>query len=135
MIQHNIVWATLFSRIGGDGKAWRIVRFKVRRLLYDEIARLSEFPNYKGTRILGYCLNILGMERGSDKKKNENYALAKAVQSWAKKHFFTMWQKNSDVAESTLIGGLSFDQQNKKLIRTWAKGLSREAPQSILDLE
>jgi len=136
-IHHNIVWSKTFDSIGSDGKAWKIVRFKVRRLLYDEIAKLTKMPNYKGSRILGYCLNVLGMETGLSKQNygRESYALAKAVHSWTRKHYLSMRQENPDVAESVLIGRISFDEAGSRLVTTYFKGLNREAPKSYLDLE
>lgn len=136
-IHHNIVWSTVFARIGNDGAAWKIVRFKVRRLLYDEITRLAEMPNYKGSRILGFCLNVLGMKTGPNKRNygRDAYALARAVHSWARKNYLSMLQENPDVAESVLIGSISFDEAGRRLVKTYFKGLNREAPKSYLDLD
>jgi len=58
-IQHNAVWADIFGF--DDGKATKIIALKVRRLLYDEIKRMDTFGNFKGARILGYCLHVLGL--------------------------------------------------------------------------
>ena len=136
-IHHNVVWSTIFTRINGNGAAWKIVQFKVRRLLYDEIARLAEFPNYKGSRILGFCLNVLGMKTGSNKENygKDAYALAKAVHSWTRKHYLSMREKNADVAESVLIGSVSFDEAGGRLVKTYLKGLNRESPKTYLELE
>jgi hypothetical protein len=137
MIHHNIVWSTFFGIGGNSESAWKTVRFKVRRLLYDEIAHLTEFPNYKGSRILGYCLNVLGTNTGTSKQNygRDAYALAKAVHSWTKKNYLSMRQENPDVAESALIGSLSFDEVGSRLVKTYFKGLRREAPKSYLELE
>lgn len=136
-IHHNIVWSTIFSGTSGDGAAWKIVRFKVRRLLYDEIVELSKMPNYKGSRILGFCLNVLGMRTGPSKENygRDAYALAKAVHSWTRKHYLSMRMKNPDVAASVLIGSISFDEAGSRLVKTYFKGLKQEAPKSYLDLE
>ncbi|MBI3371056.1 MAG: hypothetical protein HY017_04750 [Betaproteobacteria bacterium] len=136
-IHHNIVWSTIFSRIGSDGAAWKIVRLKVRRLLYDEIAKLTEFPNFKGSRILGFCLNVLGMNTGRNKQNygTDAYALAKAIHSWTRKHYLSIRQENPDVARSVLIGSLSFDEASNRLVKTYFKGLNREAPRTYLELD
>lgn len=136
-IHYVCVWSTIFGRTGSDGAAWKIVRFKVRRLLYDEIARLTEMPNYKGSRILGFCLNVLGMKMGTNKQHygTETYALAKAVHSWTRKHYLSIRQQNPDVAESVLIGSVSFDETGGRLVKTYIKGLNREAPKTYLELE
>jgi hypothetical protein len=115
-IHYNTVWSTFFDRINDDAKAWKIVCFKVRRLLYDEIVQLSEMPNYKGSRILGFCLNVLGMKTGPNKQNygRESYALAKTVHSWTKKNYLSMRDENPDVAESVLIGRVSFDKAGSR---------------------
>jgi len=135
-IYYGIVWSQTFKGFS-DGPAWKIVRSKVSRLLYDEIVKLTDMPNYKGSRILGYCLNVLGMKTGPSKQNygRDAYALAKAVQSWTRKHYLPMRQKNLDVAESVLIGRLSFDEAGSRLVITYFKGLSQEAPKSYLELE
>jgi hypothetical protein len=136
MVHHNIVWDAFSNVFSGDGAAWKIVRFKLRRMLYDEILRLNKFPNYKGARILGYCLNVLGVNTGASKQMygRDTYALAKAVQSWAKKNYLSMRQKNQDVAEAVLIGRLSFDGTSNRLVITCLKGLNQEAPKIYLEL-
>ena len=135
-IHHNIVWSSFFGIVSTRGAAWKIVQFKVRRLLYDEIAKLSDFPNYKGSRILGFCLNVLGVTTGSGRQQygRDSYALATAVQAWARKGYLAMRLKNSDVADSVLIGRLSFDERGNRLVITYIKGLSREAPKRYLEL-
>src|SRR6185312_13069385 len=42
-IQHNLVWGELFNFNYLDGAAGRVVKFKVRRLLYNEIADMKRF--------------------------------------------------------------------------------------------
>ncbi len=136
-IHYNIVWSTVFKGFDGDGTAWKIVRFKVRRLLYNEIMELTKMPNYKGSRILGFCLNVLGVKTGPSKQNygRDAYALARAVHSWTRKNYLSMRRENPDVADSVLIGDISFDETSSRLVKTYFKGLNREAPKSYLDLE
>lgn len=58
-IHHNATWGEFFG-ITTNGKAWKIVQFKLRRLLYDEVAEMTTMPNYKGARILGLLMNVMG---------------------------------------------------------------------------
>lgn len=133
-IHHNLVWSNFFDC--NNGTSWKIVRFKVRRLLYDEIAKLSRFPNYKGAKILGYCLNVLGLGNIFNKKTmHDSYALTKATESWATKNYLKLRKQNSDVADSVLIGSISYDEKRKRLVKTYIKGLSKTAPQEYLDLK
>ncbi|MBI5636605.1 MAG: hypothetical protein HZA03_01405 [Nitrospinae bacterium] len=71
-IQHNAVWGKFFG-LSGNGKSWKIVKFKLRRLLYDEILRMGGFPNYKSFRILGFCLNVMGLKTGKRSEINRDY--------------------------------------------------------------
>src|SRR5207247_1257392 len=41
-IHHNAVWGEFFG-FTAEGNAWKIIQFKLSRLLYDEILRLDEF--------------------------------------------------------------------------------------------
>jgi hypothetical protein len=56
------------------GKA---VLFKLSRLLFDEIRELETLAHYKSARILGLCLNVMGLKIG-DKKGygSEEFPLA-----------------------------------------------------------
>lgn len=137
LIHHNIVWSAFFGIGDLGGEASKIVRFKVRRLLYDEIAQLAELPNYKGAGVLGFCLQVLGLKTDLNKNQyqREVYALAKATHSWTRKNYLHMRQKYPDVAESALIGSLSFDKDNNRLVKTYRKGLNQEAPKDYLYLD
>lgn len=135
-IHYNAVWGELFN-LRGNGKSWRIVHFKLRRLLYNEVDRLTEFPNYKGSRILGLLLNVMGMTTSTERDGygREYRPLAKAVHAWTKRRYLKLREDNPDVADSCLIGGISFDEPGKRLVKTYFKGLSKEVPREYLDLE
>lgn len=52
-VQHNSLWGELFNFNRLNGPAAKVVKFKVRRLIYDEVASMKSFPNFKGAQILG----------------------------------------------------------------------------------
>lgn len=133
-IHHNAVWGQFFG-LSGEGKAWGIIQFKLRRLLYDEILRLEEFPNYKSSRILGFCLNVMGLKIGEKKGYGSGYyPLHKVVLAWTRDNYLRLKSIQPEVAESCLIGSISFDEQGNRLVKTYAKGLSLEAPKEYLEL-
>ena len=78
-IQHNSVWGKLFNFNHPDGPAGKVVKFKVRRLLYDEIADMRRFPNFKGAKILGFCLNVIGLTVRQGNYDKDSRALQKAL--------------------------------------------------------
>lgn len=134
-VQHNSVWTRFFG-IGTSGIAWRIVQVKLRRLLYDEIRDLESMPNFKAARILGICLNVMGLHEDRVKGYGRSFfPLKKAVLAWTKRNYLRLREVNEDVANSCLIGSISFDPEERKLVKTFFKGLSSEAPIQTLSLQ
>jgi hypothetical protein len=90
-VQHNAVWSYFFN--SGEDRAWKAVRFKLRRLLYDEVRRMEQYPNYKSAKILGICLNVLGLTLPEQKRalREDEYALKKAILGWTKKRLKSIW--------------------------------------------
>lgn len=135
-IQHNAVWGDLFHLNHLDGRAGLVVKFKVRRLLYDEIVDMRRFANFKGAKILGFCLNVMGFAIGQGTYDRDSRALQKAVLSWTRKNYVWLHGYNPRVAEACLVDGITYDADNRRLVRTYpAEGLRREATCVYLELE
>lgn len=134
-IQHNAVWQKFFAFTGSE-KTWRIIHHKLRRLLYDEIRQLDDLPNYKSSKILGFCLNVMGLRIVSNKALDrDQYPLHKAVLAWTRKNYLRLRSIQPEVAQSCLIGSISFEEQNARLVnKTYSKGLSLEVPKEYLEL-
>jgi hypothetical protein len=135
MVQHNTVWADLFSF--DESKAMKVVKLKVRRLLYEEIKRMDKFVNFKGARVLGYCLNVLGLNledrhRGYQK---EFYPLHAAALSWTKRNFRRLLDEYPDVAATCLHGSITYDEQHHRLVKTYSGNRRKEPPRTYLDLD
>ncbi len=125
-IQHTCVWSELFSNLI-NGVAAQIVKFKVRRLIYDEVNNMKKSPNFKGANILGFCLNVMGMTLNEKKYFNDTKALHKAILSWTKKNYAWLHSYNSRVAEACLVDDITYDEKNMRLVKTYPiKGLRRE---------
>lgn len=130
-IHYGKVWSQFFVYNENKG-AWKIIRFKLRRLLYDEITRFDKFLNYQSAKVLGFCLNVMGVVP-SKNNLNTNYkGLHKAVLQWTKNNYLKIFEENPDVAESCLIGSISFDKENNRLVKTYIKGLDKEEPKEYL---
>lgn len=133
-VHYGAVWGEFFGLTGG-AKAWGIVHRKLRRLLFDEIVQLDNFPNYKSSRILGFCLNVLGpVCRRKDNLSREQYALHKAVLAWTKKNYLKLNEVQPEVAEACLIGSITFDNEGRRIVKTYQKGLEKEPPKEYLEL-
>lgn len=134
-IQHNSVWGELFSLNDIDGPAGKIVKFKVRRLLYNEISRMKSFPNFKGAKILGYCLNVMGLAQSQAAYDKDSRALHKAVLSWTRKNFIWLHEYNQRVGDACLVEGITYDSKNLRLVRTaLVEGLRVEPSYVYLEL-
>jgi len=134
-IHHNAIWGPVFN-FGGKSKARQCAQFKLRRLLYEEIIRLEEMPNYKSARILGYCLNVMGLElRKESGFEKESFPLHKVVLEWTKRNYMRLSSVQPDVAKSCILGSVSLDEENTQLVFTYRKGLSLEAPKRYLKLD
>ena len=128
MIQHNMVWHELFNFGKLDGPAGKIVKFKVRRLIYDEIAEMTRFPNFKSAKFLGFCLNVMGLALSGKDYDRDSKALHKAVLSWTKKNYAWLHSYNVRVAEACLVDGITYDSKLSVLTKTFpAENLRREA--------
>lgn len=132
-IQHNDVWGEFFSF--GDGQAWRRVRHELCKLIGSQVSRMFERPNYRGARLAGYVLNVEGLQ-GDDKSSDRaKRALARLARSWARTRYLPLTSTHPNLAEAVLTGSLSFDSTPPRLVKTYEKGLSREAPKEYLDLK
>jgi len=134
-IHHNSVWSDFFSYTE-DKDAEKLVLFRLRRALYDEICELSSLPNYKAARILAICLNVMGpVVRDKTYNIDRSYrALHVAAVSWLKKNYLDLIDKQPDVAKACIIGSIFYDEDNKKIIKSYRKGLRLEEPQKYLQL-
>lgn len=126
-VQHNAVWGELFNFNRLNGAAGKVVKFKVRRLIYDEIVDMKRFPNFKRAKILGFCLNVMGLTiRGKDYDRDSR-ALQKALLSWTKKNYAWLYVYNPRVAEACLVDGMTYDAKRLRLVKSHpAEGLRRE---------
>jgi hypothetical protein len=94
---------------------------------------MGDFPNYKSIKILGFCLNVMGLKMSYDYKTFK--ALKKSVLSWTQKNYLKIRKQNIDVVESGLMGTISFDEKEKRLVKTYTKGLNSEAQKDYLELK
>jgi hypothetical protein len=131
VVQHNSLWSELFNFHHLSSPAGKVVKFKVRRLLYDEVADLKRFPNFKGARFLSLCLNVMGLSLRKDNYDRDSRALHIAILSWTKKNYAWLHSYNSRVAEACLVDGMSYDVENLRIVQTHpVEGLRRE-PQYV----
>jgi len=106
-------------------------------LLYDEIKDMDRFANFKGARILGYCLHVLGL-KVTDRHKGyqrEFYPIQAAAVSWAKANYGKLLLDHPKVASVVLQGSLSFDADKKRFVKTYANDTEKEPVREFLDID
>lgn len=134
-VQHNAVWGQFFGFAVPDGPAAKIVGYKLRRLIYDEIAELSKWRNFKGSRILGMMLNVMGLKEHAARPDRSTRPLHRAVLNWTKKNYARMAAESPKVAADCLVEGLTYDAAGPRLIETGMQILDREPRRTVLDLD
>lgn len=121
-VQRNIVWAPIENHEVRDTKIMKMAHRKLRRMIWEEIARMDDFPNYKGAAYIRFCLNVLGFYDESVHRKNtlerDSWALAKIVARWVKKNYQTIAKSHPPVAEAMLPANIAYDRDMQILIRT-----------------
>ena len=134
-VQYSTIWSQFFN--SDDSKTRKIVLFKLRRLLYDEVVHLERGPNFRSAAVLGYLLNVLGVKEGTrrDYRTDKAYPLQKAVISWARRNYLWLVSRQHKVAAAVLLGTISFDAERHQLVKTYREGLSLTAPTDTLDLD
>ena len=126
-VQYNSIWGELFNFGRLDSPAGRLIKFKVRRLVYDEVARLSRFPNFKGSRILRYCLTVMGIKVRDTKADHDSRALHSAILAFMRKQFACVYAQQPRVAADCLPSDYNFDVAGSRVVRTIpAEGLRLE---------
>jgi len=134
-IQHNSVWSNFFENYD-NGRAWKIVQFKLRRLLYNHVLELESFPNYGAAGVLGICLNVMGLKAGKRKDYGREYfALKAAVLAWTEKNYLRLREVNTNIADACLIGRITFDAEQSRLVDTQMQGLEPEPKREYLSLQ
>ena len=132
-VQHNIAWNILFSF--DDNYTRSVLRFKVRRLIYDEI--IGNSGNFLGARYLGFCLHVCGLTPGSRSQNRERkeYALRVCVINWTKKNYKTLLADHPKVAQACLHGTVTYDSEKHRLVKTFSNATGKFLPSEILVLD
>ncbi len=135
-IQYNSVWGELFNFDHLNGRAGTVVKYKVFRLLYSDIAEMKRIPNFKGARILGYCLNVMGLRLQKEEYYKGSRALHKVLLNFTRKNYAWLHNYNPRVADACLVDGVTYDAENHRLMRTYpADGLNPTPLYIYLDVD
>jgi hypothetical protein len=133
-IQYVLVWDAFFS-ISERTPAWKIVQFKLKRLLYKEIRQLDRNGSIKAARILGFCLNVMGLEIVKGDFGKEYRSLQKAVIKWTQSNYLRLRHQYPKTANACLVGSLTYDADHKCIVKTYAEGWGPSPSREYLRLD
>lgn len=130
-IQHNEVWSSFFPACRDTGTASDIVLFKLRRRLYNSISEMKDWPNYKGGKILGMCLNTSMLTSRTQKSNRHEYPIYRAALHWSKKNLARVNASNPKVLAECFPTRLKFDESDLKLTYTFDANAFNTEPKHV----
>lgn len=131
-IQHNTVWVHFFGSMSHlDSDAGKLIKHKVRRLVYNEVTELLKFHNFRAARLLGLCLNVMGLNLSIRSNDRDYYALHAVLLNFAKKNFSSFYTSNQSLAENCLACDITFDQPNSQLVKTYPSFSGSGQPNTV----
>jgi hypothetical protein len=131
-IQHNTVWTHFFGSMSHlESDAGKLVKHKVRRLVYNEVTELLKFHNFRAARLLGLCLSVMGLKLSIRSKDRDYFALHAVLLNFAKKNFSNLFTTNQSLAENCLVSDITFDQTNLQLVKTYPSFSGSGQPNTV----
>ncbi|MFA2976592.1 hypothetical protein KWD94_01380 [Acinetobacter pittii] len=136
-IYHNTIWSTFFNFYRFNSYVGKAFKFKLRRLIYNEILRMNEFPNFQGAAVLGFCLYLFGFKLNKNSGAyRDTIALHTVVLNWTKKNFAALYEFNPKVAERCLIDNMTYDHEKRRITRAFTGNpLNREITYYHFDVD
>ena len=92
---------------------------------------MERFPNFKGAKFVAFCLNVMGLKVNRPSIDKEYRPLHRALIAWMRKNYELLRAANLEVAEACLVDGMSYDSENRRLVRTYPAGGLRKEPNCV----
>lgn len=118
--QHNDFWNVLQDHKIKGSPNMRMIRRKLRRMIWHEIKMMDQFANYKGARYVRFCLFVMGFYSGNERKDpldRDSWPLAKVVTDWVRRNYQDIAITHPPVAAAMLPFGFRYDAENGLLVR------------------
>jgi hypothetical protein len=96
---------------------------------------MGEWPNFKGSRMLGMALNVMGLQDHGTNYEKPAKALQKAVLSWTKKHYARIAAESPRVAADCLVDGMVYEAEGPRLVKIGMQILDRPLSRTVLELD
>lgn len=129
-VQYNLVWGEIFGPLSTEGAASKVVGHKLRRLIYDEIQCMRQFPNFKGAKCISFLISVVGFLPIKSNTRHETI-VRRMVVDWFKGAYVELYCRNPKVAAQCLSGDLEFDEIRSRVIKTYAPNALRPKPRKV----
>ena len=77
---------------------------------------------------MGFRLN------GVSQRDRNTEPLKRAILAWVKKNYVSLHRNHPAVAEACLMGSITYDAENKQLVKTFLSRADREPDRDVLSL-
>ncbi|NHQ94311.1 hypothetical protein [Janthinobacterium lividum] len=134
-VQYGTVWNSFF----GDGVVSdldNLLKFKIRRMIYDEVVLLQTVPNFEGANLLAMLMNVCGLVAyDSARWSKEMGRFHKLILRWLQRNYVSLALRNQEISKSCLVEGIVYDPVTCRLIKTFRPFSGMPGAQQILLLE
>jgi len=133
-VQYGALWSPIFGL--HQSQATKVIGFRLRRLIYDEIKFMERVANFEGARLLGFFLNIFGpkINTKSAVLDREFFGFQRIVVGWYLNRFSDCRREHPKVAEACIFGTISFDEATNEIVKTYNNQLGNRPSEDRLKL-
>lgn len=111
-------WNDVFRR-GLSGPAGRVIHYRVRRMVYDELRGMYDVPNFKGANIVAFLLNVMAFGPGHKEENRDVGVFRRVFLRWLRINFAKVYGANDHVADACFVEGVFYDPQKACLVKTF----------------
>lgn len=111
----ELIWGELMG-YPHNKSSW-MLNAKVCKLIFNRI-RDIRIPASSGCQLLGFCLNVMGLEYQYSGKyyKRDQRRLHRAVLAWTRRNYLNLYNRNPLMSNACLRDGITLDLENCRLV-------------------
>lgn len=126
-IVHNCIWDNTFNSSTFHSEIGRRIIYSVQLKIHNKISRLKTNPDLDSTRILGFCLNIMGFRFQPPEPYGELWReFHYAVIDWVKQNIASIIAKYPSFEKECFVDGMSYDSAKARLVFTYPSSAKSE---------
>lgn len=133
-IQHGLIWDAILN----SGELRTETGKKILKLVQGKLLNsVIQAPNLDSVRLLGYCLNVMGFKTPEKDEAFGSSWREMHVQliAWVKCNIASLLKTHSRMGRECFVEGMSFDEQNNRLVIHYAGEDGGEESYDYLEVE